>query len=78
MRLNMIQLPNPSRYVRVFLLLLSPLFLNAQVEIVGSDKLELEVEDEILKIPFFSNHPIHIDNEEVRYAVVVIHGTNRN
>lgn len=52
--------------------------LSAQIDIVGNDKMYFSVNNNILKIPIFSNFSVDLSRNDIAHAVIVLHGTERN
>ena len=50
----------------------------AQADIIGKQKVILNINGSRLKIPYFSSHDLAKSNTQIERAVVVIHGTERN
>ncbi len=55
-----------------------PLFSVAQVNNIGTRKVLMNLNGNILKIPYFSNSQLDILDHNVNQAIIVIHGTDRN
>ena len=53
-------------------------FLSAQVDMIGTQKVVMNINGSYLKIPYFSNFPLDETNYDIKSAIIVIHGTNRN
>lgn len=70
-----------SMLKQLFISLLLFLFCQigtAQIDVIGAKKINLDIETNSMKVPYYSNYLIDETNEDVKSAVIVIHGTNRN
>lgn len=66
-----------SQIIHVALLFTS-FFAFAQVDVVGSEKIFININGSSLKIPYFSNHDLSVQNMSIKYFVLVVHGANRD
>lgn len=53
-------------------------YLQGQVSNVGSDKFCIQINGNILKIPYYASHDLYSSNAVIQKAIVVVHGNNRN
>ncbi len=52
--------------------------LSAQVDEVGTQKFEMLIGGNVLKIPYYSNFPLETSSATIRKLVITVHGTNRD
>ena len=62
----------------IFLLLNVSFYAHAQVDEIGPYRLKLNLEGNLLQIPYYANYNLDSVHPGIRKAIVVIHGMNRN
>lgn len=50
----------------------------AQVDNVGSKKMQMNINGNTLKIPYYANYDLNTTRTDITHALVVVHGANRN
>ncbi len=62
----------------IFLLFNVSFYAHAQVDEIGPYRLRLNLDGNLLQIPYYANYNLDSVHPGFRKAVVVIHGMNRN
>ncbi len=77
-KINPIKQKGISSWIFIFLFVLAAFSATAQVSEIGPGRLKVNLDGNILQIPYYANFRLDSLDNGIRKAIIIIHGMNRN
>jgi len=75
---NPIKQKEVSSWIFIFLFMFAAFSATAQISEIGPRRLKVNLNGNILQIPYFANFQLDSLDPGIRKAIIIIHGMNRN